>query len=79
MGATLPVFTSFDNPAAHAPWPWRHLTWSYLALALNPWLMLAPSDLCCDWTMASVPLVRELQDPRYIRTGDVAVAVDEMT
>jgi hypothetical protein len=27
MGLTLPVFTSFDNPAAHEPAPTKQLTW----------------------------------------------------
>ena len=27
MGSTLPVFTSFDNPAAHEPAPTKQLTW----------------------------------------------------
>jgi hypothetical protein len=27
MGSTLPVFTGFDNPAAHEPAPTKQLTW----------------------------------------------------
>jgi hypothetical protein len=27
MGLTLPVFTNFDNPAAHEPAPTKQLTW----------------------------------------------------
>ncbi|KFM70092.1 Transmembrane and TPR repeat-containing protein 3, partial [Stegodyphus mimosarum] len=63
MGVQLPVFTKFDNPAAAAETPTRQLTFNYL-VALNGWLLLYPSDLCCDWTMGSVPLVRSLSDPR---------------
>ncbi|XP_036342730.1 protein O-mannosyl-transferase Tmtc3-like, partial [Rhagoletis pomonella] len=50
MGSQLPVFTRFDNPASAASTPTRQLTFSYL-IYLNLWLMLFPSDLCCDWTM----------------------------
>ncbi|GBO43883.1 Transmembrane and TPR repeat-containing protein 3, partial [Araneus ventricosus] len=57
----------FDNPAAAAETPTRQLTFNYL-IALNSWLLLCPSDLCCDWTMGSVPLVRSWSDPRNIAT-----------
>jgi len=67
MGSQLPVFTRFDNPAAVAETPARQLTHNYL-LGLNAWLLLAPTDLCCDWTMNSVPLVRSVSDPRNLAT-----------
>ncbi|XP_077517055.1 protein O-mannosyl-transferase Tmtc3-like isoform X2 [Amblyomma americanum] len=63
MGAQLPVFTKFDNPAAVAPSPARQLTLLYLP-AVNAWLLLCPHALCCDWTMGSVALLRSLADPR---------------
>ncbi|XP_076362938.1 protein O-mannosyl-transferase Tmtc3-like isoform X2 [Tachypleus tridentatus] len=65
MGAQLPVFTKFDNPAAVAGVPARQLTYNYL-LPVNAWLMLFPCDLCCDWTMGTIPLVETLMDPRNI-------------
>ncbi|CAG0896108.1 unnamed protein product [Cyprideis torosa] len=65
MGATLPVFTKFDNPAASAPTPIRQLTFNYL-LPLNFWLLLFPADLCCDWTMGTVPLISGWADPRNL-------------
>ena len=67
MGATLPVFTRFDNPAAVAPAPVKQMTQHYL-VSLNWMLLLAPADLCCDWTMSSVPLVSCISDPRNLAT-----------
>ncbi|KFM79886.1 Transmembrane and TPR repeat-containing protein 3, partial [Stegodyphus mimosarum] len=54
MGARLPVFNRFDNPAASEDWPTRHLTHNFLG-CLNAWILLFPADLCCDWTMGTVP------------------------
>ncbi|UYV70810.1 TMTC3 [Cordylochernes scorpioides] len=62
MGAQ-PVFTKFDNPAAAAEFPARHLTYAFL-LPLNAWLLLFPWHLCCDWTMGTVLLVESVADPR---------------
>nr|XP_037276113.1 protein O-mannosyl-transferase Tmtc3-like [Rhipicephalus microplus] len=67
MGAQLPVFTKFDNPAAVSASPVRQLTFHYLP-AVNVWLLLFPHALCCDWTMGSVALVRTLSDPRNAAT-----------
>ncbi|XP_019336439.1 protein O-mannosyl-transferase TMTC3 isoform X1 [Alligator mississippiensis] len=63
----LPVFTRFDNPAAVSPFPARQLTFNYL-LPVNAWLLLNPSELCCDWTMGTIPLVESLFDIRNIAT-----------
>ena len=67
MGDKLPVFTRSDNPAATAPTPSRQLTFNYLA-SLNAWLLLSPSDLICDWTMNTVPLVESICDARNLVT-----------
>ncbi|XP_054711432.1 protein O-mannosyl-transferase Tmtc3-like [Uloborus diversus] len=67
MGAQLPVFTKFDNPAAAADSPIRQLTMHYL-VALNGWLLCFPCDLCCDWTMGTVSLVQSALDPRNVAT-----------
>uniref|UniRef100_L7LWA1 dolichyl-phosphate-mannose--protein mannosyltransferase n=1 Tax=Rhipicephalus pulchellus TaxID=72859 RepID=L7LWA1_RHIPC len=67
MGAQLPVFTKFDNPAAVSASPVRQLTFHYLP-AVNAWLLLFPHALCCDWTMGSVALVCSLSDPRNAAT-----------
>ena len=67
MGAKLPVFTRFDNPAAASESPVRQLTFNYL-LGVNSWLLLSPADLCCDWTMNTVPLVKAASDPRNCLT-----------
>ncbi|XP_035211015.1 protein O-mannosyl-transferase Tmtc3-like isoform X2 [Stegodyphus dumicola] len=67
MGAQLPVFTKFDNPAAVSDTPTRQLTYNYL-LPVNAWLLIFPSDLCCDWTMGTIPLVESFLDPRNIST-----------
>lgn len=63
----LPVFTRFDNPAAVSPTPARQLTFNYL-LPVNAWLLLNPSELCCDWTMGTIPLVESLLDVRNLAT-----------
>uniref|UniRef100_A0A4W5N3W4 Protein O-mannosyl-transferase TMTC3 n=1 Tax=Hucho hucho TaxID=62062 RepID=A0A4W5N3W4_9TELE len=63
----LPVFTRFDNPAAVSPTPARQLTFNYL-LPLNAWLLLNPSELCCDWTMGTIPLVESPLDLRNLAT-----------
>ncbi|XP_052453468.1 protein O-mannosyl-transferase TMTC3 isoform X2 [Carassius gibelio] len=63
----LPVFTRFDNPAAVSSTPTRQLTFNYL-LPVNAWLLLNPSELCCDWTMGTIPLVESLMDPRNLAT-----------
>ncbi|XP_076445747.1 protein O-mannosyl-transferase TMTC3-like [Babylonia areolata] len=67
MGAQLPVFTKFDNPASVSPSPARQLTFNYL-LSINAWLLLNPMGLCCDWTMGTVPLITSLADPRNLAT-----------
>ncbi|CAB4055299.1 TMTC [Lepeophtheirus salmonis] len=67
MGGNLPVFTRLDNPAAGSDSPTRQLTFNYLS-SFNFWLLLSGSDLCCDWTMSTVPLVNSLLDPRNTMT-----------
>ncbi|XP_073813905.1 transmembrane O-mannosyltransferase targeting cadherins 3 [Musca autumnalis] len=67
MGSQLPVFTRFDNPASSADAPVRQLTYSYL-IYLNSWLLLFPCDLCCDWTMGTVPLIEGFGDLRNVAT-----------
>ncbi|XP_022248795.1 transmembrane and TPR repeat-containing protein CG4050-like [Limulus polyphemus] len=67
MSSQLPQFNRFDNPAAVSPTPTRQLTYNYL-LSLNAWLLLYPCDLCCDWTMGSIPLVKTIYDFRNLAT-----------
>lgn len=67
MGAELPVFTQFDNPAAVAPTPTRQLTFAYL-LFVNAGLLLLPLHLCCDWTMQTIPLIESITDWRNFQT-----------
>lgn len=57
----------FDNPAAVSPSPARQMTFNYL-LPVNAWLLLNPSELCCDWTMGTIPLVESLLDLRNVAT-----------
>lgn len=57
----------FDNPASVAPSPTRQLTYNYLT-SVNFWLLLFPCDLCCDWTMGTVPLVENFTDSRNLAT-----------
>ncbi|XP_033216961.1 protein O-mannosyl-transferase Tmtc3-like [Belonocnema kinseyi] len=65
MGSKLPIFTRFDNPASVASTPTRQLTYNYLA-AVNLRLLFLPVDLCCDWTMGTIPLVESFTDPRNL-------------
>lgn len=67
MGSQLPVFTRFDNPASVAPTPTRQLTYHYL-ISVNLWLLLFPCNLCCDWTMGTIPLVESFFDVRNLGT-----------
>lgn len=57
----------FDNPASVAPTPSRQMTYNYLVSA-NLWLLLLPCDLCCDWTMGTIPLLSSVTDPRNLAT-----------
>lgn len=50
-----------------APTPIRQLTYNYLA-AVNLRLLFLPSDLCCDWTMGTIPLIESFTDPRNLAT-----------
>lgn len=45
--------------------PSRQLTYNYLA-AVNLRLLFLPYDLCCDWTMGTIPLVENITDPRIL-------------
>ncbi|XP_065201488.1 protein O-mannosyl-transferase Tmtc3 [Planococcus citri] len=67
MGSKLPIFTRFDNPASVSEWPTRYLTYNYL-VSVNFWLLLFPCDLCCDWTMGTIPLVESIMDKRNLAT-----------
>lgn len=64
---SCPCVYRFDNPASVAPTPTRQLTYHYL-VSVNLWLLLFPCDLCCDWTMGTVPLVESLLDVRNLST-----------
>nr|XP_039261705.1 protein O-mannosyl-transferase TMTC3-like isoform X1 [Styela clava] len=68
MGDSLPSFVKFDNPAALSETPTRQLTYNYL-LAINAWILVNPSDLLCDWSMGTVPLVNDWTDVRNILTA----------
>ena len=57
----------FDNPASASPTPFRQLTYNYL-LPVNAWLLIFPCNLCCDWTMSTIPLVSGLWDVRNVAT-----------
>ncbi|XP_052087258.1 protein O-mannosyl-transferase TMTC3-like [Mytilus californianus] len=67
MGAQLPIFTRFDNPASMEPFPTKHMTYNYL-LPVNTWILVNPSHLCCDWTMGTIPVINSLLDHRNLIT-----------
>lgn len=60
-------FFRYDNPASMENAPARHLTYNYL-LPINVWLLLFPSELCCDWTMGTIPVINSVLDPRNLIT-----------
>ncbi|BFZ09149.1 hypothetical protein BsWGS_12188 [Bradybaena similaris] len=74
MGAKLPVFTNFDNPASTSPTPSRQLTYNYL-LPVNAWLLLNPSELCCDWTMGTIKVIKSVLDLRNVYTITFYIAL----
>jgi len=63
----LCIACRFDNPAAAAGAPSRHLTLNYL-LPINAWLLLCPTYLCCDWTMGTITLIESISDVRNLAT-----------
>ncbi|XP_023212010.1 transmembrane and TPR repeat-containing protein 3-like [Centruroides sculpturatus] len=70
-------FYRFDNPAAVSETPIRQLTYNYL-LPVNAWLLLYPYNLCCDWTMGTIPLVESFLDLRNLATLALYCAVGIM-
>lgn len=38
------------------------MSFSYI-YAINAWLLLSPSALCCDWSLGSIPLITSPSDP----------------
>ncbi|KAJ8245605.1 hypothetical protein GJAV_G00272540 [Gymnothorax javanicus] len=75
MGGSMPLFSEQDNPASFCPHVLtRFLTYCYL-LAFNAWLLLAPTVLCYDWQVGSIPLVESLWDVRNIATLLLGVAL----
>eukprot|EP00095_Tigriopus_kingsejongensis_P012150 snap_masked-scaffold954_size76946-processed-gene-0.15 protein:Tk12150 transcript:snap_masked-scaffold954_size76946-processed-gene-0.15-mRNA-1 annotation:"transmembrane and tpr repeat-containing protein cg4050-like" len=70
----LPQFYTYDNPAAAASTPSRQMTYGYL-FSVNTWLLLNPSDLCCDWTMGTLPLVHHVLDERNLATLGLLVVL----
>ncbi|KAL3311635.1 Protein O-mannosyl-transferase tmtc3 [Cichlidogyrus casuarinus] len=67
MGLKLPVFSKHSNPASYADPLSKILTYSYL-VPLNLCLLFWPMHLCCDWSMGSIPLVKQIIDIRNICT-----------
>lgn len=66
MGGYMPLFSEQDNPASFSPHLLtRFLTYCYL-LAFNVWLLLAPTVLCYDWQVGSIPLVESVWDGRNL-------------
>ena len=55
MGATLPVFTRFDNPAAVSESPTKQLTQHYL-VTINWWLLLAPGNTSTTTHCSYIPI-----------------------
>ena len=67
-GSAPPMFVESDNPASFSPHMFtRGFTYMYLC-AVNMWLILAPSRLCFDWSMGSIPLIESIEDSRNFST-----------
>ena len=61
-----PIFKEEELVAAYHPnRTVRILSFSNI-YSINLWLLLAPSALCCDWSLGSVPLVSSLADMRNV-------------
>ncbi|CAL4067251.1 unnamed protein product, partial [Meganyctiphanes norvegica] len=78
MGAQLPVFTRFDNPASVAESPTRQLTYNYL-LSVNAGLLVFPNALCCDWTMGTIPMVSSFTDIRNLGSLVVYAVIGKLS
>ncbi|XP_029016223.1 protein O-mannosyl-transferase TMTC1 isoform X2 [Betta splendens] len=75
MGGSMPLFSEQDNPASFSPHLLtRTLTYAYL-LPFNAWLLLAPTVLCYDWQVGSIPLVESVGDMRSIATVLLALVM----
>lgn len=61
------LLSEFDNPASALSFPARHLTFNYL-LPVNAWFLLNPSELLCDWTMGTIPVIEGFSDVRNLAT-----------
>lgn len=61
------TFRRFDNPASVSPTPTRQLSYNYL-VSVNLRLLLFPNDLCCDWTMGTIELLKSICDVRNLMT-----------
>lgn len=64
----------FDNPASVSPSPSRQLTYNYL-VSVNLRLLLFPNDLCCDWTMGTIELIKSVYDLRNMMTAFTYVMI----
>lgn len=67
----------FDNPASVSPSPSRQLTYNYL-VSVNLRLLLFPNDLCCDWTMGTIDLIKSVYDFRNMLTISTYVMIGWM-
>ena len=71
-GGTATSFVESDNPTLFESNFWTRLrTYTYLC-ALNVWSLLCPSALCYDWSMDSIPRIKDNMDSRNIMTLSVA-------
>lgn len=57
-----------------APTPSRQLSYAHL-ISVNLWLLVFPCDLCCDWTMGTIPLIESVTDPRNATTLAAVVVI----
>src|SRR2546422_643789 len=51
---------------------------------MNAWLLFFPCDLCCDWTMGTIPLIESFTDVRNVVTvlfyiGLAVLALNSLT
>lgn len=62
----LPLFLLMTVPCVLSlPYHFRVMSFSNI-YTINAWLLLAPSSLCCDWSLGSVPLVTSIADIRNV-------------
>jgi len=75
LNGTYPIFTSHDNPGAHAPTILsRYGTISYYWF-VHYWLLFCPRNLAYDWAFGSIPLLESATDLRFLAVAAFLIMI----